>query len=99
VTAVAPHFLPVQRRGYDFAKENAGAYFEMLDEVTSAANMHDGLIIQCHYAQVQAQVYVHQARELGGLMAIASKNSGQLLFFRQYEGKASHNTELKCDTC
>lgn len=74
VSMVAPHFAPVQKRGYEFAKQNVIAYFDLLDRMAEAKDMQDVLRLQADYARVQMQTYAEQARELGHLMALAAQH-------------------------
>ena len=70
-------FKTVQDRSVQFAKQNAEACFTLANELATAKDVKDVLLIQSRFAQTQMQAYALQAQELGRLMTEAAQSLQQ----------------------
>lgn len=72
-TAITAPFKAVQERGVQIAKENAEAAFALADELSKAKDLQELLKLQSNFAKKQMESYARQARDLGQLMAEATR--------------------------
>ena len=71
---MATTFKAIHERTFEFAKQNADAYFAFASELAEAKDLQDAFALHSRYAQAQMQTYTVQAQELGRLMADAAQS-------------------------